>query len=102
MQLYTTDFITGKNIQTIGLVTGGAVQTKHVGQDLKALGRKIIGGEVTVYSKMQDEAQSQATLDMIEDATEMGADAIISISYAIGSIAESSKVLAFGTAVKFV
>ena len=102
MQLYTTDFITGKNIETIALVTGGAVQTKHLGQDFRALGRKLIGGEVTVYSKMQDEAQAQATLSMMEDAKEMGADAIISIRYAIGSIAESSKVLAFGTAVKFV
>ena len=102
MQLYTTDFITGKNIETIGLVTGGAVQTKHLGQDFKAVARKIVGGEVNVYSKMQDEAQAQATLDMMEDAKEMGADAIICIRFSVASIAGSSKVMAFGTAVKFV
>ena len=102
MQLYTTDFVSGKNIETIGLVTGGAVQTKHIGQDFKALARQIVGGEVKIYSKMQDEAQAKATLDMLEDAKEMGADAIICVRYSIGTIAESSKVLAFGTAVKFV
>jgi len=102
MQLYTTDFVSGKNIQTIGLVTGGAVQTKHLGQDFKAGVRKLIGGEVNVYSKMQDEAQAQATLDMMEDAKEMGADAIICVRYSIASIAGSSKILASGTAVKFV
>jgi len=102
MQLYTTDFVSGKNVETLGMVTGGAVQTKHLGQDFRALGRKLIGGEVTVYSKMQDEAQAQATQDMIEDAQAVGADAIICVRYAIASIAESSKVLAFGTAVKFV
>jgi len=102
MQLYTTDFITGKNIDTIGLVTGGAVITKHVGKDFLAGVRKIVGGEVTVYSKMQDEAQAQATLAMMEDAKAMGADAIICIRYSIASIEGSSKLLAFGTAVKFV
>ena len=102
MQLYTTDFITGKNIETIGLVTGGAVQTKHLGQDFMAGVRKLIGGEVSVYSRMQDEAQAQATLDMMEDAKAMSADAIICVRYSIASIAGSSKLLAFGTAVKFV
>ena len=102
MQLYTTDFITGKNIETIGLVTGGAVQTKHIGNDFMAGVRKLVGGEVSVYSKMQDEAQAQATLDMMEDAKDMGADAIICIRYSIASIEGSSKILAFGTAVKFV
>ena len=102
MQLYTTDFITGKNIETIGMVTGGAVQTKHVGQDFMASVRKLVGGEVNVYSRMQDEAQAQATLDMMEDAKNMGADAIICIRYSVASIAGSSKLLAFGTAVKFV
>jgi len=102
MQLYTTDFITGKNIETIGLVTGGAVVTKHVGQDFLAGVRKIVGGEVGVYSRMQDEAQAQATLALMEDAKQMGADAIICIRYSIASIEGSSKLLAFGTAVKFV
>ncbi|MCL1788019.1 MAG: YbjQ family protein [Defluviitaleaceae bacterium] len=102
MQLYTTDFITGKNIETIGLVTGGAVITKHIGQDFKALARQIVGGEVTVYSKMQDNAQAQATLDMMEDAKAMGGDAIVCVRYSIASIADSSKIMAFGTAVKFV
>jgi len=102
MQLYTTDFITGKNFETIGMVTGGAVQTKHLGQDFRAVGRKLIGGEVTVYSRMLDEAQGQATLDMMEDAKEMGADAIICIRYSAASIEGSSKILAYGTAVRFV
>jgi len=102
MQLYTTDFITGKNIETIGLVTGGAVQTKHLGQDFLAGVRKLVGGEVSVYSRMQDEAQAQATLVLMEDAKQMGADAIIGIRYSIASIEGSSKVLAAGTAVRFV
>ena len=102
MQLYTTDFITGKNIETIGLVTGGATTTKHLGQDFGAAMRKIVGGEVKAYSKMLDETQAQATLSMIEDAKHMGADAIIAVSYSIASIEGSSKLLAFGTAVKFV
>jgi len=102
MQLYTTDYITGKNIETIGLVTGGAVITKHVGKDFLAGVRKIVGGEVTVYSKMQDEAQAQATLAMMEDAKAMGGEAIVCIRYSIASIEGSSKLLAFGTAVKFI
>ena len=101
MQLYTTSFITGKNIETIGMVTGGAVQTKHLGRDFLAGVRKLVGGEVTIYTKMQDEAQAQATLSMMEDAKDMGADAIIDIHYSIASIEGSSKILAFGTAVKF-
>jgi uncharacterized protein YbjQ (UPF0145 family) len=102
MQLNTTDFVSGRNIETIGLVTGGAVITKNVGQDFIAGVRKIVGGEVSQYSRMQDEAQVQATLSMMEDAKEMGADAIICIRYSIGSIEGSSKLLAFGTAVKYV
>jgi uncharacterized protein YbjQ (UPF0145 family) len=102
MQLYTTDFITGKNIETIGMVTGGAVTTKHLGQDFVAGVRKLVGGEVTEYSRMQDEAQAQATLALMDDAKRMGADAIICIRYSIGSIEGSSKLLAFGTAVRFV
>ena len=102
MQLYTTDFITGKNIETIGLVTGGSTTTKHVGQDFKAIVKSLVGGEIKVYSKMLDDAQASATLKMIEDAVEMEADAIISVGYSIASIEGSSKVLAYGTAVKFV
>ena len=102
MQLYTTDFITGKNMETIGLVTGGATTTKNVGQDFGASVRKLVGGEVKAYSQMLDDTQANATLKMIEDAKQMGADAIISVGYTIASIEGSSKLLAFGTAVKFV
>ena len=102
MQLYTTDYITGKNLETIGLVTGGATTTKHLGQDFGAAVRKLVGGEVKAYSRMLDEAQAQATLNMMEDAKHMGADAIVSVGYSIASIEGSSKLLAFGTAVKFV
>ena len=55
-----------------------------------------------MYSKMQDNAQAQATLDMMEDAKAMGGDAIVCVRYSIASIADSSKIMAFGTAVKFV
>jgi uncharacterized protein YbjQ (UPF0145 family) len=102
MQLYTTDFITGKNIETIGMVTGGATTTKHLGQDFGAGLRKIVGGEVKAYTRMLDDTEAVATLNMVEDAKQMGADAIIGIRYSIASIEGSSKILAFGTAVKFV
>jgi uncharacterized protein YbjQ (UPF0145 family) len=102
MQLFTTDYITGKNIETIGLATGGATTTKHLGNDIGASLRKLVGGEVKAYSRMLDETQAQATLNMIEDAKQMGADAIVAVRYSIASIEGSSKLLAFGTAVKFV
>ena len=102
MQLYTTDFITGKNITTIGMVKGAAVQTKHVGKDFVASFKKIAGGEVSEYSQMLEESQAKATLNLINEAQRLGADAVVGIRYSIASLEGSSMTLAAGTAVKVV
>ncbi|EGQ9051945.1 TPA: heavy metal-binding domain-containing protein [Vibrio parahaemolyticus] len=100
----TTDTIPGKEIAEVrGVVTGNVVQSKHIGRDLMAGLKSIVGGEIHGYTEMMTEARDIAIQRMVEQANQKGADAIVGIRFTTSSIVDgSSEILAFGTAVKLV
>lgn len=103
MKIYTTDYITGKQLGTLGLVQGSTVQSKHIGRDIAASFKTIVGGELKGYTEMMNEARKKATDRMIEQAEAMGADAIISVRYASSAVMDgAAEIMAYGTAVKFI
>ncbi|HAV1335425.1 hypothetical protein CGG78_02190 [Vibrio parahaemolyticus] len=100
----TTDTIPGKEIAEVrGVVMGNVVQSKHIGRDLMAGLKSIVGGEIRGYTEMMTEARDIAIQRMVEQANQKGADAIVGIRFTTSSIVDgSSEILAFGTAVKLV
>lgn len=102
MFLTTTENIPGKTYEIIGVAMGSTIQSKHLGKDIGAGLRNLVGGEVKAYVEMMNEARDIATQRMIENAQQMGADAIVSLRYGTSAImASAAEVMAYGTAVKF-
>lgn len=102
MILVTTDYISGKETQMLGLVTGSTIQTKNVGRDITQSFKTLVGGELKAYNEMMNDARALATKRMVESAQNMGADAIIGIRYSSAAIMQgAAEVVAYGTAVKF-
>jgi len=102
MILVNTDFITGENIETIQIVKGAIIQSKHMGKDIMASFKTIVGGELKGYSDMMNEARAKATKRMVEEAEALGADGVINIRYASSAVMQgAAEVMAYGTAVKF-
>ena len=101
MLLSTTDTIVGKKItKQLGLAKGNTIRARHIGRDIVAILRHIIGGEITDYTKMMAESREQALDRMIEDAQKLGANAIVQISFTTQMVmAGASEILAYGTAV---
>lgn len=103
MLLVNTDFITGKNLETIGLVRGTMIQSVHIGKDIMNGFKTLIGGELTSYTEMLNEARAIATKRMADDAEAMGADAVINVHYASSQVTQgAAEIMAYGTAVKFI
>ena len=104
MVVVTTDFISGKTLETMCNVTGCMVQAKHIGKDIKASFKSIIGGELRQYTEMMEEAYQAAFARLKENARELNADAVVNLRYSIasGGTSEAMMVLASGTAVRFV
>ncbi|MCL2077549.1 MAG: YbjQ family protein [Oscillospiraceae bacterium] len=103
MILVNTDFITGRNLHTLGLVKGSVVQSKHVGKDIMAGFKTLVGGEIKGYTEMMNEARNIATGRMVGEAQQMGADGIINLRYVSAEIMQGcAEVIAYGTAVKFI
>jgi len=103
MILVNTDFISGKKLDTLGIVKGSFIQSKHVGKDIMAALKGLVGGELISYSEMINEARSKATKRMVEEAEELSADAVINIRYASSAVKQgAAEILVYGTAVKFV
>ena len=103
MILVNTDFITGKEIETISLVKGSTIQSKHIGKDIMQSFKTIVGGELKSYNDMMNEARALATKRMVEEAKELGADAIINVRYASSAVMQgAAEVIVYGTAVKFI
>ena len=101
MFLSTTENVPGKNYEIIGVAMGSTIQSKHVGKDIGAGLRNLVGGEVKAYVEMMNEARDIATQRMIENAQQMGADAIVGIRYGTSAVmASAAEVMAYGTAVK--
>lgn len=103
MKLVSIDTIPGKNIEALGLVRGTTVQSKNLGKDFMAGMKTLVGGELTGYTEMLIEARQIATKRMVDEAEEMGADAIVGVRYGSSAIMQgAAEVIAYGTAVKIV
>ena len=102
MILVTTETISGQEFQTLGLVKGSTIQTVNAVRDIGAGLKTLVGGELTKYNEMMNNARALATKRMVQEAEAMGADAIVCIRYSSASVMQSAaEVLAYGTAVKF-
>ncbi|MBQ9993799.1 MAG: YbjQ family protein [Clostridia bacterium] len=103
MILVNTDYITGKEFEMLGLVRGSTIQSKHIGSDISQSFKTLVGGELKAYNKMMNDARALATKRMVEEAEEMGADAVVNIRYASAAVMQgAAEVIAYGTAVRFV
>lgn len=102
MILVNTDYITGKELEMLGLVKGSTIQSKHLGKDISQGFKTLVGGELKAYNEMMNEARAIATKRMSEEAENLGADAVVNIRYASSAIMQgAAEVIAYGTAVKF-
>ena len=102
MLLVNIDHIPGKELEVLGLVKGTVVQSKHFGKDFMAGMKTLVGGEIVGYTEMLTEARQIATKRMVDEAEELGADAILNIRFGSSSVMQSAaEVVAYGTAVKF-
>jgi len=88
-------------LETLGIVKGNTIRARHVGKDILAGLRTIVGGEVTEYTKLMAEAREQAIDRMLEDARKKGADGVVGVMFTTSVIMQgSAELLAVGTAVK--
>ncbi len=102
MIFVTTETINGKELEMLGLVKGSTIQTVNAFKDIGAGLKTLVGGELTKYNEMMNNARALATKRMVEEAEALGADAIVAVRYASSSIMQSAaEVMAYGTAVKF-
>ena len=103
MILVNTDYITGKELEMLGLVRGSTIQSKHIGKDISQSFKTLVGGELKAYNEMMNEARALATKRMVEEAEQLGADAIVNIRYASAAVMQgAAEVIAYGTAVGFI
>lgn len=102
MMIATTDTLPGREItEILGVVFGVCVQMKHIGKDIRAVGRNIVGGESKPYTELMEEARRTAMQRMIDDAKRLGADAVVGMRYATAqTMSGAAEIIAFGTAVK--
>ncbi|MBQ6838718.1 MAG: YbjQ family protein [Clostridia bacterium] len=103
MILVNTDYITGKELEMLGLVRGSTIQSKNVGKDITQAFKTLVGGELKAYNQMMNDARALATKRMVEEAEQLGADAVVNIRYASSAVMQgAAEVIAYGTAVKFI
>ena len=102
MILVNTDYISGKELEMLGLVQGSTIQSKDIGKDILQSFKTLVGGELSAYNDMMNEARALATKRMVGMAEQMGADAVVNIRYASSAVMQgAAEVIAYGTAVKF-
>ncbi|UCD02726.1 MAG: YbjQ family protein [Candidatus Aenigmatarchaeota archaeon] len=90
-----------KIIKTLGLVKGNTIRARHLGRDIVAGLRTIVGGEITEYTYMLSEARQEALDRMLEEARKLGANAVVSVRFTTSTVMRSAaELLAYGTAVK--
>lgn len=101
MKLLNIDYIPGHEIEVLGMVRGTVVHCKSFGKDFMAGMKTFVGGEIKGYTEMLNEARAIATKRMVDEAQELGADAILNIRYGSSSVMQgAAEVIAYGTAVK--
>jgi uncharacterized protein YbjQ (UPF0145 family) len=95
------DFADYETIETLGLVKGNTIRARHIGKDIMASLRTLVGGEITEYTKMLAESREQALDRLIANAESKGADGIVCLRFTTSAVmAGSAELLAYGTAVK--
>ena len=103
MILVNTDYISGKELEMLGIVKGSTIHSKHIGKDISQAFKTLVGGELKAYNEMMNEARAIATKRMVAEAEGMDADAIVNIRYASAAVMQgAAEVIAYGTAVKFI
>lgn len=103
MLLSTLHTMPNKNFEVLGIVEGSTVQSKHLGRDLGAGFKTIVGGELKGYTEMLEEAREEATDRLIKQAKDLGADAVIGVYYTSSAIVQGgAEVLCYGTAIKYI
>lgn len=103
MKLYTTGEAGDREVEkSLGLVRGNTIRAKNMGKDILAGFRNLIGGEIKDYTEMLSGAREEALSRMIDEAEEMGADAIVEVRFTTSqTMGGAAEILAYGTAVKF-
>jgi len=95
------EFVDYEIIETLGLVKGNTIRARHVGKDIMAGLRNLVGGEITEYTKMLAESREQSIDRMVQNAKELGADAVVCLRFTTSTVMQgSAELLAYGTAVK--
>ncbi|NQU96461.1 MAG: YbjQ family protein [Chloroflexi bacterium] len=102
MIISTTETIPSRQVaEVLGIVRGNSVRARHVGRDIVAGLKNLVGGEIAEYAELQAETREQANRRMTLDAERLGADAVLCVRYTTSMIAQgASEILAYGTAVK--
>ena len=102
MQLVNIDYIPGKEFEALGIAKGTVVYSRNFGKDFMAGMKTLVGGEIEGYTEMLNTARQIAVKRMVEEAEQMGADAIVNMRYGSSSVMQgAAEVIAYGTAVKF-
>jgi uncharacterized protein YbjQ (UPF0145 family) len=98
----TTESVAGRSVtESLGLVTGATIRARHIGHDLTAAFRNIVGGEIPEYTKMMAESREQALDRLREQAVALGADAVVALRFTTSMIQTgAAEILAYGTAVR--
>ncbi len=102
MIITTSDEVPGREIgETLGLVTANAVRARHIGRDILAGLKNIVGGEIGAYRQLMMESRLEALQRLEDEATSRGADAVVALRMTTASVAQSAaEILVYGTAVK--
>ncbi|OGG87695.1 hypothetical protein A2592_00980 [Candidatus Kaiserbacteria bacterium RIFOXYD1_FULL_42_15] len=102
MIIITTESIPNKEIsEVLGIARGSTVRARHIGRDIMAILKNIVGGEIDEYTKLQAESREQALQRMTEDAERLNADAVIGVRMMTSMVAQgAAEILVYGTAVK--
>ena len=102
MLIVNVDYSPGKELELLGIVKGSTIQTKNIGRDITQGFKTLVGGELSAYNEMMNDARALATKRMCQEAGELGADAVVNVRYASSAIMQgAAEVIAYGTAVRY-
>ncbi len=102
MILVNTEYISGRELEMLGMVKGSTIQTRHMFSDIGQSFKNLVGGELKSYNEMMGKSRDIATERMVQEALNMGADAVVGVRYATSSIMQgAAEVMVYGTAVRF-
>ncbi len=103
MKLLSIETIPGTEYEALGMVKGTVVQSKNFGKDFMAAMKTLVGGEIVGYTEMLNEARQIAVKRMVDEAKELGADAVVGVRYGSSQVMSgAAEVIAYGTAVKYI